>query len=172
MVPEQESCHYNLSLVLFIPFWLLLISLVGSSFSASSWKTGAPQGLVLGPLFWFYSPPLPGDLIWSSTTFFNYHPHWIEAQVQLFSPGLFSDIRPLFRLPPGHFHSTLSVPMLCFFCLFFSPVFHQNHRKPHALPGLCFQQIESPSSLSHWPGSCLILPLLLTPAFATSADFP
>ena len=113
MVPEQESCHYNLSLVLFIPFWLLLISLVGSSFSASSWKTGAPQGSVLGPLFWFYSPPLPGDLIWSSTTFFNYHPHWIEAQVQLFSPGLFSDIRPLFRLPPGHFHC------LCPCCVFF-----------------------------------------------------
>ena len=80
MFSEQESYHYNLSLVLFIPFWLLLISLVGSYFSASSWKTEAPQGSVLVPLFSdFIHHPCP--VVLSTAMFFTYLPHWIEAQV-------------------------------------------------------------------------------------------
>lgn len=98
MVPEQGSGHHDLSLVLFVPFWLLLISFVGSLFLPHHEKRRSSSRLSPWPSFlWFYSPPLPSDLILSTTTFLIIthtelkHKYNSLAQIAFLISDLYSD---------------------------------------------------------------------------------
>lgn len=139
-------------------------------FSASSWETGAPQGSVLGPLFSDFIHPAQWSvylqLRFLIITFFR----WL--QVWLFSPDRLFDIRFSIDCLLDIFFSTLSVPMLCVVFPFFFPylAFFETISPSLGLQGSAFSRWNLHQSCT-LARSGLIVPFLLTPTSATSADF-